>query len=88
MDSELLEKEYNELLYGLDTETAEKFRKFVEGFRTNLKALSGYAEIDFFGIWLSVDKRENWRQESFEAEADENSAYIRYWIDGCCHSCK
>lgn len=29
MDSELLEKEYNELLYGLDAETAEKFRKFV-----------------------------------------------------------
>lgn len=27
-------------------ETAEKFRKFVEGFRTNLKAFSGYAEID------------------------------------------
>ena len=46
MDSELLEKEYNELLYGLDDETAEKFRKFVEGFRTNLRALSGYAEID------------------------------------------
>ena len=41
MDSELLE-----LLFGLDNETAEKFRKFVEGFRTNLKALSGYAEID------------------------------------------
>lgn len=46
MDSELLEKEYNELLFGLDDETAEKFRKFVEDFRTNLKALSGYAEID------------------------------------------
>ena len=35
-----------ELLFGLDDETAEKFRKFVEGFRTNLKALSGYAEIN------------------------------------------
>ena len=46
MDSGLLEKEYNELLFGLDVETAEKFRKFVEGFRANLKALSGYAEID------------------------------------------
>ena len=46
MDSELLEKEYNELLYSLDAEIAEKFRKFVEGFRTNLRALSGYAEID------------------------------------------
>ena len=46
MDSELLEKEYNELQYSLDVETAEKFRKFVEGFRANLKALSGYAEID------------------------------------------
>lgn len=46
MDSELLEKEYNEMLYELDAETTEKFRKFVEGFRTNLKALSGYAEID------------------------------------------
>lgn len=46
MDSELLEKEYNELLFGLDDKTAEKFRKFVEDFRTNLKALSGYAEID------------------------------------------
>lgn len=46
MDSELLEKEYNELLLGLDYGTAEKFRKFVEDFRTNLKALSGYAEID------------------------------------------
>ena len=46
MDSELLEKEYNELLFSLDDETAEKFRKFVEGFRANLKALSGYAEID------------------------------------------
>lgn len=46
MDSKLLEKEYNEMLYGLDAETAEKFRKFVEGFRTNLKALSEYAEID------------------------------------------
>ena len=45
MDSELLEKEYNELLYGFDAETAEKFRKFVEGFRANLRALSGYAEI-------------------------------------------
>ena len=40
MDSELLEKEYNELLFGLDDETAEKFRKFVEDFRTNLRALS------------------------------------------------
>ena len=49
MDSELLEKEYNELLFGLDAETAEKFRKFVEDFRTNLKALSGYAEIDVDG---------------------------------------
>ena len=46
MDSELLEKEYNELLYGLDAETAEKFRKFVEGFRANIKSLSEYAEID------------------------------------------
>ena len=46
MDSELLEKEYNELLFNIDAETAEKFRKFVEGFRTNLKALSGYAEIN------------------------------------------
>lgn len=46
MDSELLEKEYNELLFSLDDETAEKFRKFVEDFRTNLRALSGYAEID------------------------------------------
>lgn len=46
MDSELLEKEYNELLFGLDDKTAEKFRKFVEGFRINLRALSGYAEID------------------------------------------
>ena len=46
MDSELLEKEYNELQYSLDVETAEKFRKFVEGFRTNLRVLSGYAEID------------------------------------------
>ena len=45
MDSELFEKEYNKLLYSLDAETAEKFRKFVEGFRTNLRALSGYAEI-------------------------------------------
>ena len=46
MESELLEKEYNELLYGLNAETAEKFRKFVEGLRENLKALSRYAEID------------------------------------------
>lgn len=46
MDSELLEKEYNELFYGLDDETAEKLRKFVEDFRINLRALSGYAEID------------------------------------------
>ena len=46
MDSELLEKEYNELLFNIDAETAEKFRKFVEDFRTNLKALSGYAEIN------------------------------------------
>ena len=46
MDSELLEKEYNELFYGLDDETAEKFRKFGEGFKANLKVLSGYAEID------------------------------------------
>lgn len=46
MDSELLEKEYNELLFDLDDETAEKFRKFVEGFRINLRAISGYAEID------------------------------------------
>ena len=30
MDSEFLEKEYNELLYGFDAETAEKFRKFKE----------------------------------------------------------
>ena len=45
MDSELLEKEYNELLFSLAAETAEKFRKFVEGFRTNLRALSRYAEI-------------------------------------------
>ena len=46
MDSELLEKEYNELLFSLDDETAEKLRKFVEGFRINLRAISGYAEID------------------------------------------
>lgn len=46
VDSELLEEEYYELLYGLDTETAEKLRKLVEGLRENLKALSEYAEID------------------------------------------
>ena len=46
MDREPLEKEYNELLFNLAAETAEKFRKFVEGFRTNLRTLSGYAEID------------------------------------------
>ena len=46
MDSELLEKEYSELLFSFDDETAEKFRKFVEGFRINLRALSEYAEID------------------------------------------
>ena len=28
MDSELLEKEYNELLYGLDTETAPRTKQF------------------------------------------------------------
>lgn len=46
IESEILENEYNELLYGLDSETAEKFRKFTQDFRTNLKALADYAEVD------------------------------------------
>ena len=46
IESEVLEKEYLELLYGLDTETAEKFKKFTQDFRTNLKTLADYAEID------------------------------------------
>lgn len=46
IESEVLENEYNELLYGLDAETAEKFRKFTQDFRNNLKALADYSEID------------------------------------------
>ena len=46
IESEVLEKEYLELLYGLDAETAEKFKKFTQDFRTNLKTLADYAEID------------------------------------------
>ena len=46
VDSELLEEEYYELLYGLDTETAEKLRKLVGSLRENLKALPEYVEID------------------------------------------
>lgn len=46
IESETLENEYNELLYGLDDETAEKFRKFTQDFGTNLKALADYAEVD------------------------------------------
>lgn len=71
MDSELLEKEYNELLFSLDDETAEKFRKFVESFRINLRALSGYAEIDV-DEWgnpiyqLIIKGGKKWQQMSLE----------------------
>ena len=54
MDSELLEKEYNELQYSLDVETAEKFRKFVEGFRTNLGNLGKFRFCD-----VNLDDLEN-----------------------------
>ena len=54
MDSELLEKEYNELQYSLDVETAEKFRKFVEGFRTNLGNLGRFRFCD-----VNLDDLEN-----------------------------
>ena len=46
ISSEELEKQYNEILYSLKSEDAEKFQDFVHGLQHNLKLLSDWAEID------------------------------------------